>query len=356
MKPPPQNSDSTPGESCPAPLASDDKILLAHGGGGRLMHQLIESIFRPAFQNPELETHHDGAVLDFPSDKLVMTTDSYVVQPLIFPGGDIGSLAVNGTVNDLAMCGARPLYLSVGFILEEGLPVSTLRTIANSMKISAQESGVHIVTGDTKVVAKGNGDGIFLNTTGVGAAHPFLRSHPDQIQPGDAILISGDIARHGIAVLAARENLEFDPPLQSDCASLSSLVQKLIKAKIQIRCLRDLTRGGLATGLIEMAGSSKLKFTIDENRIVVHEPVQGACELLGFDPLYIANEGCFVVVVAPDDAKRAVEILRKEQNSSVPDIIGKVEKATSPHVVLKTSVGSTRVLDMLSGDQLPRIC
>lgn len=320
------------------------------------MHQLIESIFRPAFQNQNLETHHDGAVLDFSSDKLVMTTDSYVVQPLIFPGGDIGSLAVNGTVNDLAMCGARPLYLTVGFILEEGLPISTLQTIANSIKHSAQGAHVHIVTGDTKVVAKGNGDGLFINTTGVGEAHPFLRSHPDQIQSGDCILLSGDIARHGIAVLAARENLEFDPPLQSDCAPLSSIVQKLFEAKIRIRCLRDLTRGGLATGLIELAHSSNLKFTIDENKIVVQEPVQGACELLGFDPLYVANEGCFVVVVAQDDAERAVEILRREQNSRVPEVIGKVEKSMSPLVVLETSVGSTRILDMLSGNQLPRIC
>ena len=345
-----------PGETCPAPFFSHEKVLLAHGGGGKLTHQLIDAVFQPAFKNTQLETQHDGAVIDFPATKLVMTTDSYVVNPLVFPGGDIGSLAVNGTINDLAMCGARPRYLTVGFILEEGLPIATLQTVVHSMKLAAQKNGVCIVTGDTKVVAKGNGDGIYINTAGVGEAHPVLRVHPDRIRPGDSILLSSDLARHGIAVLSAREGLEFQTPILSDCASVFPTVQNLLDSGIQVHCLRDLTRGGLATALIEIANTSNLTFKIEESAVVIQEPVRGACELLGFDPFYIANEGCFVAFVSPDDAQRTLEIMQQYQGEGKASIIGTVEQTNENGVILKTTVGSSRALDMLSGDQLPRIC
>ncbi len=352
----PPEDKTYPGETCPAPFLSQEKILLAHGGGGKLTHQLIDAVFQPAFENPQLETQHDGAVIDFPAGKLVMTTDSYVVQPLVFPGGDIGSLAVYGTVNDLAMCGALPRYLTAGFILEEGLPIATLQVVVNSMKLAAQNSGIRIVTGDTKVVAKGHGDGIFINTTGVGEAHPTLRVHPDLIQEGDVIVLSGDLARHGIAVMAARENLEFQSEISSDCSAVSPTVHEMIDAEIDIHCMRDLTRGGLATALIEIANTANLAFKIEESEVVVQEPVRGACELLGFDPFYIANEGCFVAFVAPDGAQQTLDIMRQYKGGENASIIGTVEKTNENGVILKTTVGSSRVLDMLSGDQLPRIC
>ncbi len=331
-------------------------ITLAHGGGGRLTHQLIDQLFRPAFDNDKLETQHDGAVFNVPTEKLAFTTDSYVVRPLIFPGGNIGSLAVNGTVNDLAMCGARPLYLTAAFILEEGLAMETLWTIVQTMKISADYAGIKIVTGDTKVVDKGKGDGIFINTSGLGVIEHGLHIHPKSIQPGDAVLLSGDIGRHGMAIMAAREGLGFESEIESDCASVASLVEKLINANIEIHCMRDLTRGGLATALIEIVQSTRLCVSICEDKIPVREDVKGACEILGLDPMYVANEGRFVVFVKTHHAKQALEIMQKASLGEQARIIGAVGESPQKTAVLKTRIGTSRILDMLSGEQLPRIC
>jgi hydrogenase expression/formation protein HypE len=341
---------------CPLPIDSSSFITLAHGGGGKLTHQLIEKIFRPAFNNPELETQHDGAVFDVPSGRLAFTTDSYVVRPLIFPGGNIGSLAVNGTVNDLSMCGARPLYLTAAFIIEEGLHMETLWAIVQTMKTAADHAGVKIITGDTKVVDKGKGDGIFINTSGVGVIEHGLKIHPKSIQSGDVVLLSGDIGRHGIAIMAAREGLGFQNQIESDCAAVSSLVQSLIDANIEIHCMRDLTRGGLATALIEMAQTSGISINITESEIPVREDVKGACEILGLDPFYVANEGRFVVLVKAEDAARTLEVMQKNDLGDQARIIGTVKQAPQEKVILKTKVGTSRLLYMLSGEQLPRIC
>ena len=342
--------------NCPLPIDSSSFITLAHGGGGKLTHQLIEKLFRPAFNNSTLETQHDGAVIDVPSERLVLTTDSYVVRPLIFPGGNIGDLAVNGTVNDLAMCGARPLYLTAAFILEEGLPMEALWAIVQSMKAAADFAGIKIITGDTKVVDKGKGDGIFINTSGVGIIEHKLEIHPKNIQWGDVVLLSGDIGRHGMAIMSAREGLEFQSQIQSDCAAVSNLVQSIIDAGIEIHCMRDLTRGGLATALIELAQTSKHSINITEAEIPVQEEVKGACEIFGIDPLYVANEGRFVVIVKDEDATRALEVLRKDELGNQARIIGTVEEVPQETVILKTKIGTSRILDMLSGEQLPRIC
>jgi hydrogenase expression/formation protein HypE len=342
--------------TCPLPIDSSSFITLAHGGGGRLTNQLIEKLFRPAFNNPDLETQHDGAVIDMPSGKLALTTDSYVVQPLLFPGGNIGSLAVNGTVNDLAMCGARPLYLTAGFILEEGLPMKTLWTVVQAMKKAADHANVKIVTGDTKVVDKGKGDGIFINTSGVGIIEHSQTVHPKSIQQGDAVLLSGDIGRHGIAIMAAREGMEFQSQIESDCAAVSNIIQSLINAEIEIHCMRDLTRGGLATALVEIAQTSGVSINITELEIPVREDVKGACEILGLDPLYVANEGQFVVFVKAEHAKQALGIIQSDPLGSQARIIGNVIGEPQKTVILKTKIGTSRLLDMLSGEQLPRIC
>ena len=283
--------------SCPIPKSDYESILLAHGGGGKLMHQLIDKIFKAAFENPALETEHDGAVIRLDSDKLAFTTDSYVVNPLFFPGGDIGSLAINGTINDLAMCGARPLYISVGFIIEEGFPIDKLWRIVLSMRAAADNTGVKIVTGDTKVIDKGKGDGVFINTAGIGSIEHGLSIKPSSVKPGDMIILSGDIGRHGIAVMSQREGLTFETTIGSDCAPLAEPVMKLLRSNVEIHCLRDLTRGGLATALVEIANASGLSIEIEEKTISVLEEVQGACEILGLDPLYIANEGRFIAIV-----------------------------------------------------------
>jgi hydrogenase expression/formation protein HypE len=278
------------------------------------------------------------------------------VRPLFFPGGDIGALAVNGTVNDLAMCGARPLYLSVGFILEEGLPIALLRRIVASMRAAADVAGVRLVTGDTKVVERGKGDGLYINTAGVGALRSAEALTPRLVRPGDAVLLSGDIGRHGIAVMAAREGFGFEGAIESDCAPLSATVMRLIDAGIPLHCLRDPTRGGLATTLIEIARTAGLEIRIDEASIVVSEPVRGACELLGLDPLYVANEGRFVAFVPEDAAPRALAVLRDAPGGADAAIIGRVTTNTSGGVLLDGLIGATRALDMLSGEQLPRIC
>jgi hydrogenase expression/formation protein HypE len=355
--------------SCPVPRVADDRIVLAHGGGGRLTHQLIEKMFIPAFSNDALEQRHDGAVLALNGSRFAFTTDSFVVRPLIFPGGNIGDLAVNGTVNDLAMCGARPLYLSAGFILEEGLEMETLRTVVNSMHCAAASAGVQLVTGDTKVVDKGKGDGIFINTSGIGMIEEFpcLASvarpgnsvrmiGPAAVEAGDVVIVSGDLGRHGIAILSMREGLEFESPILSDCANLWPSVEALLSAGIEVHCLRDLTRGGLATTLNEIASDRNVCIKLEEALIPVDEVVQGACEILGLDPLYVANEGRFAVFVPAAQAKDALEILKKVPVSQGSVRVGAVEPSPGRMVVLQSRIGGNRVVDMLSGEQLPRIC
>jgi hydrogenase expression/formation protein HypE len=341
---------------CPLPIEQYANVLLAHGGGGKLTHQLIEKMFLPAFSNPALESRHDGAVLELPSPKIAFTTDSYVVRPLFFPGGDIGTLAVNGTVNDLAMCGARPLYLSAGFILEEGLPMEVLWRVVQSMKQAAEAAEVQLVTGDTKVVDRGKADGIFINTAGIGvveAAHPIS---PASVKPGDVILLNGDIGRHGIAIMAVREGLEFESAITSDCAPLSGIVLDLLAAGIDIRCLRDLTRGGLASALVEIAEAARLHIEIEEAAIPMREDVQGACEILGFDPLYVANEGRFISFVPAGQAERALNQMRTHPLGEQARIIGVVSEDNAGLVTLRSRIGARRIVDMISGEQLPRIC
>ncbi len=342
--------------SCPIPIDRYPTVTLAHGGGGKLMHQLIESMFVTAFKNEILEIRHDGAILQLQGKRIAFTTDSYVVRPLFFPGGDIGSLAIHGTVNDLAMCGARPLYLSAAFIIEEGLPMETLWRIVQSMKIAADAAGVQIVTGDTKVVDKGKGDGIFINIAGVGIIEHDLKISPQGIQPGDVILLNGDIGRHSISIMAEREGLTFETTIESDSAPLAGLVQQLLRGGIHVHCMRDLTRGGLASALVEIVEASDLHTEINENLIPVLEQVQGACEMLGLDPLYVANEGRFVAFVPADQVDLALRIMQSHPLGSAACSIGIVSESSPKLVTMKTRIGSNRIIDMLSGEQLPRIC
>jgi hydrogenase expression/formation protein HypE len=344
------------GFSCPVPVLDHDRILMAHGGGGRLMNQLIEKMFLPAFQNPLLESRHDGAVFSVGQIRLAFTTDSYVIHPLFFPGGDIGSLAINGTVNDLAMCGARPLYLSAGFILEEGLPMAVLGRVVESMRQAARNANVELITGDTKVVEQGKGDGLYINTAGIGLVEADHCVAPSQVAPGDVVLLNGDVGRHGVVIMAAREGLAFQTSLESDCAALSGVVQALLQEKVEMHCMRDLTRGGLASALVEIAESSQTGIVIEENKIPVCEAVRGACEMLGLDPLYVANEGRFVVFVEPRDAARALQILRRHPMGTAAEIIGQVQSSPSGRVLMKSALGTSRMVDRLSGEQLPRIC
>jgi hydrogenase expression/formation protein HypE len=341
---------------CPIPIEQYPHILLAHGGGGKLTNQLIEKMFMPLFGNSILGARHDGAVFDLPASKLAFTTDSYVVNPLFFPGGDIGMLAVNGTVNDLAMCGARPLYLSAGFILEEGLPMDTLWRVVQSMALAAGQTGIQLVTGDTKVVNRGKGDGIFINTAGIGILESVRPIAPENVRTGDAVILSGDIGRHGIAIMAVREGLEFEGTITSDCAALSEIVSSLFKAGIEAHCLRDLTRGGLASALVEIAETGRLHIEILEAAIPVQENVRGACEILGFDPLYVANEGRFIGFVPAPEAERALQLLRSHPLGERACIIGTVKDGDPGLVTMRSRIGATRFVDMISGEQLPRIC
>ena len=342
--------------SCPVPRVADDRIVLAHGGGGRLTHQLIEKIFLPAFSNDMLEQRHDGAVVSINGARLAFTTDSFVVRPLIFPGGNIGDLAVNGTVNDLAMCGARPLYLSAGFILEEGLEMETLRKVVASMQKAAAKASVKLVTGDTKVVDKGSGDGVFINTTGLGLVTEGVYLSAGAARPGDAVILSGSIGEHGIAILAEREGLEFESPVQSDSAALHTLVREMLQATHAIRCLRDPTRGGVSSSLNEIAAQSRVGISIDEQAIPIREEVRGACEMLGLDPLYVANEGKLLAIVDPSEADRVVAAMRANPLGCKARRIGTVTKSDPGWVTMRTTLGTTRIVDMLAGDQLPRIC
>jgi hydrogenase expression/formation protein HypE len=347
-------TDFTP--ACPFPIQNYPRVLLAHGGGGKLMHQLIGRMFMPAFRNALLEPQHDSSVFEVGGRRLAFTTDSYVVRPLFFPGGNLGSLAVHGTVNDLAMSGARPLYLSAAFIIEEGLSMETLWRIVSSMQQAAQAAGVQIITGDTKVVDKGKGDNLFINTAGVGVLEHSLTIEPRSLQPGDAILVNGDLGRHGMAIMAVREGLQFDSAIESDSAPLAKAVLDLLRASIEIHCLRDLTRGGLASALNEIAEAANLTPLVEENLIPVREDVRGACEILGLDPLHVACEGRFAAFVPERDAERALAILRRHPTSSGACRIGQVTDQPSPRVLLKSAIGAQRILDMLSGEQLPRIC
>ena len=342
--------------TCPLPVSTTDRIQLAHGGGGRRTQQLIDRVFLPAFSTPELDARHDGALLTIEGARLAFTTDSYVVYPPLFPGGTIGDLAVNGTANDLAMCGARPLHLSAAFILEEGLPLATLRTVVESMRQAALRAGVRIVTGDTKVVDKGKGDGIFITTAGIGVVETPEPVDPRRVAPGDVVLLSGDIGAHAVAILSVRGGLEFESPVISDTAAVWPAVHALIQAGIGIHCLRDATRGGVATTLNEIAATAGVPITIEEARVPVTEPVRGASEILGLDPLYLANEGRFLAIVPQADAPRALAVLRGIEVSSGAGIIGRVIEGPRPQVTLQCRIGGTRVLDVLSGEQLPRIC
>lgn len=353
---------------CPLPVdqlgsATEKVIRLGHGSGGELTQRLLQESVFPHFDNDWTREGHDSALLQLGDARLAFTTDSFVVSPLFFPGGDIGKLAVYGTVNDLAMSGARPLYLSCGLILEEGLPVSTLNQVMISMARASAEVGVQLVTGDTKVVEKGKGDGIYINTSGIGVLEHSQAISPQSIAPNDVILLSGDIGRHGMSVMAKREGLEFDGALLSDCAPLWNPVAELLEAGIEIHCLRDLTRGGLATALVELAESSGLSFEIEEGQVAVSEPVQGACELLGLDPMYVANEGRFILFVPAEQHKMALEVLSRQQVSAESRMIGRVTGPVSEavperpsEVILRNSLGCERLLSLLPGEQLPRIC
>jgi hydrogenase expression/formation protein HypE len=342
--------------SCPFPIQNYPTVLLAHGGGGKLMHQLLGKMFLPAFRNPALEQQHDSSVLEFGGQKLAFTTDSFVVRPMFFPGGDVGSLAVHGTVNDLAMSGARPLYLSAGYIIEEGLPMETLWKLVTSMRDAAAKVGVQIVTGDTKVVDRGKGDGVFINTAGIGIIEHSLRIHPASLRPGDRIIVNGDIGRHGMAVMAVREGLEFESSITSDSAPLTEPVQALLKAGIEIHCLRDLTRGGLTSALNEIAELAQQNLQVEEGRIPVREDVRAACEILGLDAFQVACEGRFVAFVPEKDAAKTLEILKNFPEGSQASVIGQVSAEAGTRVYLKSLIGVQRILDMASGEQLPRIC
>ena len=334
---------------------NDEIILLAHGSGSRLSHELIEKNFLPSLANPLLAKLDDSAVFDL-SGRLAFTTDSYVVSPIFFPGGDIGKLAVCGTINDLAMSGAVPLYLSLSFIIEEGLTLGELKKVVSSIKAAAEEAGVKIVTGDTKVVNRGSADKLFINTSGIGIVPEGIDISGVNAKVGDKVILSGNIGDHGIAVMSQREGLKFSVPVQSDCAPLNKLVSQMLEASSQIHCMRDPTRGGLATTLNELARQSKIGIRIEEEKIPVHDGVRAACELLGFDPLYVANEGKLIAIVAPGDAEKILARMKRNRYGAGASIIGEVTDDHKGKVIMKTRLGSSRIVDMLSGELLPRIC
>ncbi len=334
---------------CPLPISNYPHVLMAHGGGGRLMRNLIEQMFASVFQG---ESETDSAVLPVQGSRLAFTTDSFVVSPIFFPGGDIGSMAVHGTVNDLAMSGARPHALSAGFILEEGLPMETLWRVVQSMGEAARQCQVRIVTGDTKVVERGKADGLYINTSGIGFFEHDLRISPKSVQPGDAILLSGDVGRHGMAIMSSREGLRFESEILSDSAPVAADVLAMLGQGVQVHCLRDLTRGGLATALVEIAGSARVRLRVRESAIQVQPQVAAACELLGLDPLYVANEGRFIAFVPAAQAEQAVLAMKGCRAS----VIGVVESSGDPLVLMDSPIGGSRVIDLLSGEQLPRIC
>ncbi len=342
--------------TCPLPLTTTETVLLGHGSGGKLSADLLRTIFLPALTNPVLERMDDQAIVELAGIRVAFTTDSFVVNPLFFRGGDIGSLAVHGTVNDLAMGGARPLFLSAAFIIEEGLPLETLRRVVASMKSAAAAAGVQVVTGDTKVVEKGGADGLFINTSGLGVLRDGVSLSADQARPGDSVIISGSIGDHGIAVMAQREGLEFETTILSDSAPLHTLVESMLAATTEIRCMRDPTRGGVSSTCNEIASRSGVGIELIERNLPVKEQVRGACEMLGLDPLYVANEGKLVAIVAPEVAEELVTVMREHPLGREAQIIGRVTHENPRLVMLRSTVGTSRIVDMLSGDQLPRIC
>jgi len=345
------------GPLCPLPLAHNEQIVIGHGSGGKMTHDLITKLFAPYLNSPALQQGNDFAGLTLPQGgRLAVSTDSHIVKPLFFPGGDIGRLAVCGTVNDISMSGGIPLYLTAGFILEEGLPMATLQAVLASMQAAAEEAGVQFVAGDTKVVEKGKGDGLFINTAGIGWIPEGRKVGGALAQPGDAVLISGTIGEHGVAVLAARGELGFETGVQSDAAPLNGLIQAVLQAAPHTHVLRDPTRGGLATTLNEIAQQSRANILIDETAIPIQPAVRSVCEMLGFDPLYVANEGKVIVIVAAEEAEAALAAMRAQPYGQNAARIGRVEAAPAGRVLLKTPIGGTRILDMLAGEMLPRIC
>lgn len=348
--------DFSPGLCCPIPKSDYEHVLLAHGGGGTLSHQLISKLFCSQFDNEFLNEQHDSAIFNIEKSRLAFTTDSYVVQPIFFPGGNIGELAINGTVNDLIVSGAKPIYISVGFIIEEGLPIEDLWKIVLSMKEAARKAGVKIVTGDTKVVDKGKGDKIFINTSGIGIIKDGVNISPKSCVPGDKIILSGRIADHGIAIMSAREGLEFETAIVSDTAPLNELFTCIEKFGDKIHVMRDPTRGGLASSLNEIAETANVGMLIEEEKIPILDEVKGACEILGLDPLYIANEGKMIAIVSNDIADNVLNEWRKTKLGTESEIIGEVTSDNPGTVVMKTTIGSKRIVDMISGEQLPRIC
>lgn len=342
---------------CPMPINHANQVLLAHGGGGRLSQKLISEIFYPEFKNLGICADHDSALFTLPHERLAITTDSYVVRPIFFPGGDIGSLAVFGAINDLAMSGARARILSLAFILEEGFQISDLKKVVRSIRLAAQEADVSILTGDTKVVERGKGDGVFISVTGVGFVQSSSIIHPSAIQPGDSIIVSGDLGRHGVAVMAKRQGLDLEENCFSDCAPLWKSVEALLNAGVKIHCLRDLTRGGLTSALHEVAKTRDLSMLIEEELIPVSPAVRGVCELLGLDALSVANEGTMVCFVAAEDTKIALEALCDIRASRNARVIGAVQDSNHPsRVFIKSMIGVRRALDYPTAEQLPRIC
>jgi hydrogenase expression/formation protein HypE len=341
---------------CPAPIATKDTVLLGHGSGGKLSADLLRDVFLPALANPVLSRLEDQAVIEVGGMRLAFTTDSFVVKPLFFRGGDIGSLAVHGTVNDLAMGGARPLALSAAFILEEGFPLADLRRIADSMAEAARQVGVSIVTGDTKVVERGSGDGVYINTAGIGLVADGVNLSAAGARPGDAVILSGAIGDHGVSILTAREGLELEGEIRSDSAPLCGLVDAILAVSREVRTMRDPTRGGLASALNEIAAQSRVGITLREDAIPLHEGVRGACEVLGLDPLYVANEGKMVAIVPAEAAEAIVSAMRSHPLGAEAAVIGTVTARDPGLVTMRTVFGTTRIVDMLAGDQLPRIC
>jgi hydrogenase expression/formation protein HypE len=360
VKAPPALSNSgpasLPGSQCPLPIMQHEHIVLGHGSGGKLSAQLIERVFLPAFSNPVLNKLDDQAVLEINGSRLAFTTDAFVVTPLFFPGGDIGRLAVNGTVNDLAMSGARPLYLAAAFILEEGLSTEELRRVVRSMSEAAKAAGVQLVAGDSKVVNRGKGDKLFISTTGIGVIERPANISADRAGAGDKIILSGYIGDHGMAILSQREHLEFEGVIESDCAALDALVADMLEVSPHIHCLRDPTRGGVATVLNEIAQRSRVGMLVRETQIPVRDTVRGACEILGLDPLYVANEGKLIAIVPAEDAHAIVDRMRRNPLGREARIIGEVCAEHPGMVLIETEIGGTRVLDTLFGEQLPRIC
>lgn len=342
--------------ACPAPILDHKTIVLGHGSGGKLTHQLIQRMILPAFANPALETLHDGAVLPIGGARIAFSADSYVVHPIFFPGGDIGNLSVNGTINDLAMCGALPQYLSASLIIEEGLAMDDLWRILCSMKDAADVAGVALVTGDTKVIDRGKGDKVFINTSGIGVVPPGVNIDPSLARPGDVVIVSGAIACHGMAIMSVREGLEFETPIESDTAPLHRLVRKILGVSDAVHVLRDPTRGGVASALNEIAEKCGAGIFIHESSLPIRPEVQGACEVLGLDPLYVANEGRLLAFVGRDDAEKVLAVMRADDLGTESAIIGEVIADHPGIVVMRSKIGGNRVVDMLSGEQLPRIC